>query len=438
MARHLFSIVSGAVPGVLDWIAYHQQLGFDRLCVFSSPSATGARPLLAALAAAGEIDHQPLPVPDGVSARDHARAFAAADPNIVAGDWLMWLGPEDYLAIDAGRGGLDDLLSALPGETALAIGPKGPTARAEADGDWCLRQAGVAADAGSGAVPTMVPAVIAAVIHASPSPWLAAQGEAGQGDGCADVALMRHHAAVSAGAARLRAILGGSQAVGGSEPDDGSDTIANTASADATASTQDCATPVVIHGFTLTMPDEAVAAVTEAYRASGAILEYGSGGSTFLALEGGARHVMTVESDRAWADEIRDRLSQHYDPTRFHIHHADIGRTRAWGYSAEPERSADYHRYALSVWDQPWFVHPDTVLIDGRFRTACFVATMLRCTRPVTVLFDDYLRRDYYHWVEAYFPRAAMHGRMARFNVEPRQLPVSDLTRIIGAFTDQR
>ena len=78
------------------------------------------------------------------------------------------------------------------------------------------------------------------------------------------------------------------------------------------------------------------------------------------------------------------------------------------------------------------------MLIDGRFRVACFLAAMIRCTRPVTVLFDDYIDRKYYHWIEELIPRDELTGRMARFTVCPQSLPPEQLTRFAGAFTDPR
>jgi len=72
-----------------------------------------------------------------------------------------------------------------------------------------------------------------------------------------------------------------------------------------------------------------------------------------------------------------------------HVHHADIGPTRAWGYPSQNDRVQSYHTYALSVWDRRDFQDPDLVLIDGRFRAACLAAVKMRARRPTTVLFDD-------------------------------------------------
>lgn len=190
--------------------------------------------------------------------------------------------------------------------------------------------------------------------------------------------------------------------------------------------------------FTLTLPEIEARAVEAAYSKTGVVLEYGSGGSTFAALRRGVKFVMSVESDRAWADQIATALDAEFPADRFLIHHADIGPTKAWGQPADRSGFRRYHLYATAIWDHPRFRHPDLVLIDGRFRVACFLATMIRCTRPVTVLIDDYIDRESYHWIEEFMPRDEMIGRMARFTVHPQFLPPEQLTRFAGAFTDPR
>jgi hypothetical protein len=103
------------------------------------------------------------------------------------------------------------------------------------------------------------------------------------------------------------------------------------------------------------------------------------------------------------------------------LHHGDIGPTTDWGRPASESQWRKFLNYPLSVWDRSDLIHPDVVLIDGRFRVGCFLATLMRITRPVTILFDDYARRKPYHIVEEFCAPQARVGRMARFEVSPRQ-----------------
>jgi hypothetical protein len=115
----------------------------------------------------------------------------------------------------------------------------------------------------------------------------------------------------------------------------------------------------------LTMPEAEAAALLAAYAGAGAVLEYGSGGSTVLAAEAGAE-VWAVESDAAWAAKMQAWFAAHPATGRAHVVHADIGPTRDWGHPVDGSRLRQWPDYALKVWDLPGFRHPDVVLVDGR------------------------------------------------------------------------
>ena len=160
---------------------------------------------------------------------------------------------------------------------------------------------------------------------------------------------------------------------------------------------------------TLTLPPEESAALTAAYQGAGVILEYGTGGSTVLAADL-ARVVFSVESAPGWLTMMQGWFHANPPKAALHLHHGDIGKTRAWGYPADNKQVARWSNYPVSVWDRPDFQHPDVVLIDGRFRVACLYTTLLRITRPVHVLWDDYIDRPAYHKVEAMVGAPAWWG----------------------------
>jgi hypothetical protein len=187
--------------------------------------------------------------------------------------------------------------------------------------------------------------------------------------------------------------------------------------------------------FDLTFAPKERRFLVKHYEAAETILEYGSGGSTVLAAKLG-KTVFSVESDRDWADRMAHYVASLSEKAR--VHWADVGVTGPWGVPMKPREHRKFSGYALSVWDRPDFVQPDLVLIDGRFRASCLVAVLLRAEKPVTVLFDDYLKRGYYHGVERLARKEEMAGRMARFTVTPGAIPADMVTTAIGWFTDSR
>jgi hypothetical protein len=61
---------------------------------------------------------------------------------------------------------------------------------------------------------------------------------------------------------------------------------------------------------------------------------------------------------------------------------------------------------------------PDAVLIDGRFRVASFLYSLISARVGTILMFDDYLNREKYFIVENFVKLQEKHGRMGVFYVE--------------------
>lgn len=183
------------------------------------------------------------------------------------------------------------------------------------------------------------------------------------------------------------------------------------------------------------LPREVERYLAAQYSSAAAILEYGSGASTVIAAEMPDKTIFSVESDKFWARNLRRYLASADFPSRPVVQYADIGKTGKWGRPVDDSGWRRWHLYPSSVWDLPGFKHPDCVLIDGRFRVACFYMVLIRAEKPVTVLFDDYTHRAYYRSVEKLRKPAEYCGRMARFDVKPGEYPRPHTTKILSAFT---
>ncbi|WP_324754529.1 hypothetical protein [Roseovarius sp. Pro17] len=183
----------------------------------------------------------------------------------------------------------------------------------------------------------------------------------------------------------------------------------------------------------LTMPEAEAARVAEAYSAADVILEYGSGGSTLLASELPGKTVFSVESDRAWAEMMQNWLVQNpaNNGTQVEVIWSNVGDTGDWGRPVDDRAWRHYADYPLAVWQREGFKQPDVVLVDGRFRPGCAMATAFCTAKPVTMLVDDYKRRKGYHVVEEFLGTPRLIGRMAEFEVAPMAVPIHRLLPII-------
>jgi hypothetical protein len=169
------------------------------------------------------------------------------------------------------------------------------------------------------------------------------------------------------------------------------------------------------------LPPEESDALRECYAGAGAILEYGGSGATLLASGLTEKYVMTAESVLDQALKLQLHLDTADLPSPAVVHPVPVGPA---------------HRYALEIWDEPFFRHPDVILVAGRFRPACLAAAMMRATRPLTLLFHDYAGRPEHRMMEPLLRPDRMIGRMALFALAPGPFPREQATTVMGAFAD--
>ena len=156
------------------------------------------------------------------------------------------------------------------------------------------------------------------------------------------------------------------------------------------------------------------------------ILEYGSGGSTFLALDSNPdTTVHCCETDPEWLKRVAKEVKKKGYDDRFTGYHLDIGKTGAWGRPvgpSDPIRLQKFVKCAITPWIElrKKNIDPTVIFIDGRFRTACFLTALLYIRQPATIIWDDYGDRPYYHIFDDLIQVKEMVGRTAIFEVEPK------------------
>lgn len=152
-------------------------------------------------------------------------------------------------------------------------------------------------------------------------------------------------------------------------------------------------------------------------------LEYGSGGTTFAAAKMG-KAFFSKESDVRFYQSVAQTIKNAglSGPDQ-QLVHANIGLTASWGFPAglrqpDAKRLAQFDAYSDFPENGP---SPNLVLIDGRFRVACFLKAVkaLNGAQDCTIIIDDYADRPFYHSVEQFVPKAHMVGRMAVFKPTP-------------------
>lgn len=156
--------------------------------------------------------------------------------------------------------------------------------------------------------------------------------------------------------------------------------------------------------------------------------EYGVGESTLWVANNTQARVLAVETDGTWVERVKQSVSRE----EIQIIHADLGPVGDYGRPVDYQKFDSFPDYFEGIWNGG--SKPDLVLIDGRFRVACFLTSLLFCEEGTIIIFDDYKDRSHYHIVERVIAPSAVSGRQAIFNVELEKLNKELILEIRLAF----
>lgn len=158
--------------------------------------------------------------------------------------------------------------------------------------------------------------------------------------------------------------------------------------------------------------------------------EYGCGTSTVWVANHTNCSIYSVDSSEVWISRTKSRFKRNEN---INIYHANLGAVQNWGRPIGYDRHESFPDYTDWIWKQN--VSPDTILIDGRFRVCCFLTTLLYAREGARIIFDDYMPRPRYHFIERFLKPEDVCGRQALF-VAPRKdsLDADNLIRGIAQF----
>lgn len=143
--------------------------------------------------------------------------------------------------------------------------------------------------------------------------------------------------------------------------------------------------------------------------------EYGMGASSRWVLANTDALVLAVDTSAEWVSSVRSAFEK--EP-RLRAQWIDVGPVREWGRPVSFAKREAFPAYLTSIWDHA--EQPDLVLVDGRFRVASFLTSLLNAQPGTKVIFDDYTSRPHYHVADEVLPSIEQCGRQALFVVPER------------------
>ncbi len=155
--------------------------------------------------------------------------------------------------------------------------------------------------------------------------------------------------------------------------------------------------------------------------------EYGVGASTNWVLENTSSQIIAVDTDKKWIETINiaNKSSQ------IKLNWINLGDLEKWGRPKSYVYKEHFIDYISNVWQ--FNIKADVVLIDGRFRVACFLYSLINAKAGSIIIFDDYNNRQYYHIIEEIVPIYKIYGRQAVFRV-PKHFNRSSAENMLNKF----
>lgn len=145
-------------------------------------------------------------------------------------------------------------------------------------------------------------------------------------------------------------------------------------------------------------------------------LEFGAGGSTCLAASMG-KAIISIDSSDEWLANVRAQCALLPGSSQPKLIKVDIGPTGDWGAPIDPMTRDKWPSYYNSVWNEPDSTECDLYLIDGRFRVACFMSTVLSCKPSTIVLVHDFSSRPHYHVIKEVSREVARCEDLSAFQI---------------------
>ena len=144
--------------------------------------------------------------------------------------------------------------------------------------------------------------------------------------------------------------------------------------------------------------------------------EFGCGSSTLWVLANTAAEVRSVDTSPVWADRVRAAAAALPSGagSRLTLGVVDVGELGDWGTPLSYRFADRFPDYTESVFAGG--ASHEVILVDGRFRVACTLTSLLHSRPGTRIVVDDYYR-ERYHIIEDVVAFTLRDDRQALFVV---------------------
>lgn len=143
--------------------------------------------------------------------------------------------------------------------------------------------------------------------------------------------------------------------------------------------------------------------------------------------------VIAVESNKTLSDSVYQSVVQ---KEKLHMVYANLGEVSSGGQPVSTEKFKNYHTYMVLPWAlaDKYMLIPDTILINGPFKIACFLYSLICAKEGTVILFNDFFKNPAYEMVRNYCALEKRHGDAAEFIVRKNYV-MSDIAANIAKYS---
>lgn len=117
----IVACMKNEAPYVLEWVAYHRQIGIDNFLIYTNDCSDGTDDILDRLQELGIVEHRSNNDWTGKSPQQDALNKAMDEPVVRSSDWLTHIDVDEFINVRIGNGTLDDVLARVPEATNVAM-----------------------------------------------------------------------------------------------------------------------------------------------------------------------------------------------------------------------------------------------------------------------------------------------------------------------------
>lgn len=108
-------------PFLLEWVAYHSLLGFNRIYVYTNACTDGTELMLERLQQMDVLTHVHNPMSDGLGPQESAMKDFLARLDVQELDWVLHIDADEFLNVRTGQGRVADLLAVAGDADVMAL-----------------------------------------------------------------------------------------------------------------------------------------------------------------------------------------------------------------------------------------------------------------------------------------------------------------------------